>query len=274
MNGQQKLWKGMTTFLYASCPCLLYAVLPSVVMLVGQIIRRITMTPEDFMAASGNFYLFVGSLLVLWILRMRSRKRGSTLMKEATLFLEEPDLKFGFRCMLFGVCLAVAFSAFLSVVPLPQWLIGSYAERTSEIFERTDFILSLLVIGVVAPLIEEIVFRGYMINRLLGWYSEKQAILISSIVFGMFHVNLLWVIYAAVMGFLLAAVAVKKDNILYSICLHLGFNLPSLITVTAETLGMGDSFFFQSRLLVAVYGVITACGVYLLYRRYRTEEDI
>lgn len=274
MNGQQKLWKGMTTFLYAICPCLLYAVLPSAVMLAGQIIRRITMAPEDFMAASGNFYLFVGSLLVLWILKKRSRRRGSTVMQEATLFLEEPDIRFGLRCVLFGMCLAVAFSAFLSVVPLPQWLIGGYAESTAKIFERTDFILSVLVIGIIAPLIEEIIFRGYMVNRLLGWYSPKQAILISSVIFGMFHVNPLWMLYAVVMGYFLAAVAVKKDNILYSICLHLGFNLPSLITVTVEMAGIGNSFFFQNRFLILVYGLIAGCTAYLLYRRFRMEEVV
>lgn len=274
MNGQQKLWKGMTTFFHAACPCLLYAVLPSIVMLAGQIIRRITMTPEEFMEASGNFYLFVGSLLVLWIMKKRSRKRSSTVMKEATLFLEEPDIRFGVRCVLFGFCLAIVFSAFLSVVPLPEWLIGTYAERTSKIFDRTDFILSVLVIGIAAPLIEEIVFRGYMINRLLTWYSEKQAILISAAVFGLFHVHPLWMFYAALMGYLLAVLAIKKDNILYSICLHMGFNFPSLITVMADALGKGDSFIFQSPLLVFVYGVIAACGVYLLYRGYRSEEDV
>lgn len=274
MNKQQKLWKGMTTLLYAVSPCLLYAVLPSVVMLAGQIIRRITMTPEEFMAASGNFYLFVGSLLVLWIMKKRSRKRGSTVMQEATLFLEKPDVRAGVRCLLFGACLAIVFSACLSVVPLPEWLIGTYADRTAKIFERTDFILSVLVIGVLAPLIEEIVFRGYMINRLLTWYSEKQAVLISAAIFALFHVHPLWIFYAAAMGYLLAALAIKKDNILYSICLHLGFNLPSLITVTAQMLGVGDSFFFQSRLLVAVYGVIAGGGAYLLYRRYRLEEVV
>lgn len=274
MNRQQRLWKAITTFLYASKPWLLYAVLPSAVTMVGQIFRRITVPPEEFIAASGNFYLFVGSLLVLWILKKQSRKRGSTVMEESTLFLENPDIRFGARCALFGACLAVAVSAFITLVPLPQWLIGTYEASTEKIFVRTDFILSILVIGVVAPLIEEIVFRGYMINRLLTWFSEKQAVLISAVVFGIVHIHPLWLIYATVLGYILAVVAVKKDNILYSVCIHFGFNFPSLVNALVEALGLGNSYFFQSKLLVLVYGVIAGSGVYLLYRQYKTEEVV
>lgn len=273
MNWQQKLWKVITTFFYASGPWLLYALLPSFAMTVGMALRHIVVI-KDYIYQSGNFYLFIGSLIVLWILKRRSRKRNTTVMEEATLFLESPDIRYGARCVLFGASFAVLISAILTLVPFPDWLMKGYTESSSQIFVRTDFILSLLVIGITSPLLEELVFRGYMINRLMTYFNEKQAVWISAVVFGFVHVQPLWVLYATLFGYILGAVSVKKDNILYAVCIHMGFNFPSLVNAVILRTGKGGSFFFQSPVLIAVYGVIAGGIVCLLYRQYKTEEMI
>lgn len=273
MNWQQRLWKAASTFFYASAPWLLYAVVPSFTMLVGMVVRRIIVI-DDYVEQSGNFYLFIGSLIVFWILRRRSRKRNSTLMEETTLSLESPDIRCCVRCALFGASFAVCISAILTLVPFPGWLMSGYEKSSAQIFVRTDFILSLLVIGITSPILEEMVFRGYMINRLMTYFTEKQAVWISAAVFGLVHVQPLWVIYATFFGYILGAVSVKKDNILYAVCLHMGFNFPSLVNAVILRAGMGESFFFQSPALIAMYGVIAGSLVWLLYRQYKTEEMI
>ena len=273
MNWQQKLWKIVTTFLYASVPWLLYVLVPSFIMMVGMPLRHIIIV-KDYLYQSSNFYLFIGSLAVLWIMSRRSKKRNTTLFAEATLSFETPETGYLIRCVIFGACFSIAISAVLTLVPFPAWLMDSYTGSSEKIFVRTDFLLSLLVIGVTSPLLEEIVFRGYMINRLMTYFTEKQAVWISAAVFGVVHVQPLWVIYATLFGYILGTVSVKKDNIIYAVAIHMGFNFPSLVNAVILRTGAGENFFFQSPVLIAMYGLIAAGVVYLLYRQYKTEEMI
>ena len=83
----------------------------------------------------------------------------------------------------------------------------------------------LLLIGSVlaAPLGEELVFRGYLLNIWIARWGIWPAIVISSLVFGFFH----WerALFAAPMGVLFALVYVRYDSLWPAILLHSSYNL-------------------------------------------------
>lgn len=80
-----------------------------------------------------------------------------------------------------------------------------------------------LYAGIVAPVAEEIVYRGFVL-RALTPYGKKLAILASALMFGLAHGNIHQIFYAATVGLVLAYIA-SEYSIWWSIALHLINNL-------------------------------------------------
>lgn len=80
-----------------------------------------------------------------------------------------------------------------------------------------------LYAGILAPVTEEILFRG-VVQRSMLPFGKKLAILVSSLTFGLFHGNLLQTPYAFAVGLVLGYVAAEY-NILWSMVLHMINNL-------------------------------------------------
>lgn len=86
------------------------------------------------------------------------------------------------------------------------------------IFSDSGMIMALIaVIG--APIVEEIVFRKILIDRIRR-YGEKTAILISGIFFGLFHGNFSQFFYAAFLGIFFACIYMRTGKVIYTIILH------------------------------------------------------
>lgn len=72
---------------------------------------------------------------------------------------------------------------------------------------------------VIAPIVEELIFRKLMIDR-LSIYGDRTAILFSSVAFGLMHGNLYQFFYAVLLGALLGYVYTKTRNVSYTIYMH------------------------------------------------------
>lgn len=272
MNWQQKLWKGGQTFFYAVRPLLLYLIVPGMIHLVLSFFMPYTPQNPQYQRSTGNFYNCVGTLLAAYLLHRISKKRGSSICKDTTLILEHPDWMEMGLCSGFGAALALMFAASLSVLPLPSFLIKPYEADSMQVFFQLDFVLAILNLVVVCPIMEEVVVRGYMLNRLLEFFTQKQAIVLSAVVFACCHVNPLWIFYSFFLGIYMAKLALKKDNILYSLCFHIGFNIPAAVNACIVHAGLGDSVFFKSKVLIALYGAVSAVSAVLIYRQLKKEE--
>ena len=80
-----------------------------------------------------------------------------------------------------------------------------------------------VAVGILAPLAEEIVFRGAILRTLLGMVSKKNhwvAIMISAAIFGVVHDNLAQFINALLMGLLLGWMYYRTKSLVPGILLH------------------------------------------------------
>lgn len=270
LSFQQLLWKSTGTFFYALRPFLLYTILPGFLMAVVMFFRR-NRTADEMISGSGNFYYAVGILLTFYLLHRRSRKRGSSLWEDATLEYNGLDWKKICNLIWMGFGFGFFFSALITVFPFPAFLIDSYSGASNSLATGTDPLLALLSATVTAPIVEEIIFRGYMLNRLLSWFKEREAILITSVVFAICHVSPIWIIYAFLMGVFLAKVSIEEDNIAHSIALHLGFNMNILPIWIINQNPVWRSVVFGSSILIAIYGTLALGMAVYFYKRYRKE---
>jgi hypothetical protein len=95
-----------------------------------------------------------------------------------------------------------------------------------------------VVVGVLAPVTEEVMFRGVLL-RALGGFGRRVAISISALVFVGFHLfglsgdllrgALLIVPTFFLMGVILARVTLRRDRLGPAIFIHSGFNLLALL---------------------------------------------
>ncbi|MEE9378352.1 MAG: type II CAAX endopeptidase family protein [Candidatus Lokiarchaeia archaeon] len=107
---------------------------------------------------------------------------------------------------------------------------GQYIFDTSRILPPQSYWL----LNINAGLFEEIMFRGIILTLLLAYYSEKKALYISAVVFGVIHfANLLHefnyeyfiftmaqVIWAIGMGLFWGYLVIKTNSLIPSIILH------------------------------------------------------
>ncbi len=89
----------------------------------------------------------------------------------------------------------------------------------------SDFsIFNIIMVVAVAPVLEELVFRKFIIDR-TAMYSEKCAVLFSALCFALFHVNLFQSFYTFAVGLIWGYVYVRSGKIHYTIIMHSLMNL-------------------------------------------------
>lgn len=92
-----------------------------------------------------------------------------------------------------------------------------------DIATSTSLIVNFVYMVICAPIMEEFIFRKLIVDRTVR-YGQGVAILISGLMFGLFHGNLNQFVYAATMGMFLAFLYVKTGNIKYTIGIHMIVN--------------------------------------------------
>ena len=122
-----------------------------------------------------------------------------------------------------GLCFSAG--AFLQ---LPFAEIGNLAQEL-----WSGGVSALLALVLVAPVTEELLFRGWLLKDLQQQYGKLPALVWSSLLFGLVHIEASAVIYATLAGLVLGAVALRTRSTLASIAMHAGVNaLPLLLPVT------------------------------------------
>ena len=103
-----------------------------------------------------------------------------------------------------------------------------YQEMASKIFGG-DYFITFLTTVCMAPLLEELLFRGLIYKRLRTLCKPFVAAIISSLAFGITHGNLVQFVYAFLAGMFLAYVYEKYKNIWAPIIFHVCANAVSML---------------------------------------------
>lgn len=83
--------------------------------------------------------------------------------------------------------------------------------------------LVLLITVIIAPVVEEIMFRKILIDRIIH-YGQGVAVVASGVLFGLVHGNFYQFFYACALGMIFAYIYVKTGRLRYTILFHLLIN--------------------------------------------------
>ena len=167
----------------------------------------------------------------------------------------------------FGAC--IGGNNILAATGLPE--IDTAYQEVSQTLYSGELWIELLGIVVIAPVCEELLFRGLMYKRMKEYMSSYVAMVLSALAFGFFHGNMTQMVYAAILGFLMAYVYEKYHNLFAPILFHAVANLFSVIVTETALL----NFLYSSRTMMLLSGIlgvaIVVVGVRMIHEMVRLE---
>ncbi|WP_051652421.1 CPBP family intramembrane glutamic endopeptidase [Clostridium algidicarnis] len=141
-------------------------------------------------------------------------------------------------CLLMILLLTISFRliTLVSFNPVMNYLASKskMLHYIKEIASQTNPYLLVLEIALIGPIIEEILFRGIILNGLLKKYSPAKAILFSSLLFSLIHGNLPQMFNALFFGILLGLIYIKTKSLYAVIFTHIIANTLSIILSALE----------------------------------------
>lgn len=223
---------------------------------------------EAILSNAWGYLWAVGiAMLFLFMWKDRSFWREKVLKKGK-------KMRFGTFLVLLCVCMAIQFVNSFWIEGL-EWFMNLFDKSILETLESvsgsSDTVSMFLYASIVAPITEELIFRGY-IQRSLERYGKRFAILCSAIFFGIFHGNLVQTPYAFLAGLLLGYVAAEY-HIGWAIGIHMFNNLVLADLLTRATAGLSEEIVGAiSLILLGTATLVT--GIVLLVKRKAIGEYI
>lgn len=150
--------------------------------------------------------------------------------------------------------------AFSICASFQEWVLNHFGLSALEAIETAssgaDTLSMFLYMGLFAPIVEEIIFRGIVL-RGLEPFGKRFAVVASALLFGLFHGNLVQTPYAFAVGLVLGYTAMQY-NILWAMVLHMVNNLVlgDMIGRIAGSLGPALSSWIVMVCTAAAIGIL------------------
>uniref|UniRef100_UPI003216540F CPBP family intramembrane glutamic endopeptidase n=1 Tax=uncultured Draconibacterium sp. TaxID=1573823 RepID=UPI003216540F len=207
--------------------------------------------------------LGVGS--VLFILLYGIRKSKAPVLEIFPVKLFNPLVLIPVTTFLWGAhnFLDVANEWVAKMIPAPPW----FWELFSKIFEGDyGFTGAFIKVSVIAPIVEELIFRGLIFNGFRKNYNGFVAVIISALLFALFHLNPWQFPATFVLGILLGWLMLRTNNIFVAILGHSVNNTLVLLTVTYwQPIHEHPIYLLEQNNLLFLSGLIILLSIVLIY---------
>ncbi len=140
----------------------------------------------------------------------------------------------------------------------------------------TEIVRYFLAFAVVPALCEEIAFRGFILRGLHHGFRPRNAVLLSSFFFALFHMNVFLFVPTFVFGVALGLVTVRSGSILPAISFHFLYN--SVLIALIPLSRYSDSFLPRAMAdvwpwVIAICLALALAVMWWLYRRPYVELE-
>ena len=136
-----------------------------------------------------------------------------------------PELMAGAVCLSFGVMYG-SNMLYLGIMTALTQLTGLplNSQPTTDVVLGMSLPSRLILLCVLPPILEELVFRKYLYTK-LGGYGDRAYIFLSGLYFGLFHGNLNQFVYAFLLGMVLAWLYLTTGRVVWGMVVHAIINI-------------------------------------------------
>lgn len=166
----------------------------------------------------------------------------------------------------FGViAFTMASSPLVTLVNLvSQLFVDNTVSANSEQFLSLHPLLLIFFVGILAPVCEEVVFRGAIFGGMKKEGNVFKAILASGLLFGLLHMNINQASYAFVIGILLGFLVEATGSIFSSILFHVLVNSTNAIMMIISDSVVSDEMMANADEIVTTATLLNMICVYLV----------
>ncbi|MBO5313560.1 MAG: CPBP family intramembrane metalloprotease [Clostridia bacterium] len=174
--------------------------------------------------------LIISNCVSILLFALIAKLRRRSFIDEAH-FNKMPP-KYILNLIILGISTAYSVSLILSLIPFPEsW--QELLTKTNEPFNSTPLATQLVATVIMAPLLEEILFRGLIVGTLKRCINPYVAVIIASLAFAFAHGspfdmesgNPIGFFYSMILGVLMGIIFVRYNSILPSLIFHMAYNL-------------------------------------------------
>lgn len=219
------------------------------------IITALTLVALDFLMLAMPQYLksmvfrqLISSIVVfffLWTTYTQNKREKTGVTKKAVCI-----------SLLIGVCFAIAWNNILGLTGIVNFSEGY--RQVSKTFYTGQIVLEIAALCIVIPIVEELLYRGIIYDRIRSWLGMKWALVLSAIIFGLVHMNLVQFVYATVFGVVLAFMTEKTGNFYAAAIAHMAANFTSVLRAETTVFSFLDKSSMVMFVITILFFIISA----------------
>jgi len=124
--------------------------------------------------------------------------------------------------LIFGISFNTVVVGIMNMLPtMPQ--------QPTDGMIGNNLILEIIAIGLLAPIVEEIIYRGIVQKRLTKMLKVPVALVLQALIFAVIHFHLVQGTYAFIFGIIVGLIYIWSGSIWSAIVVHIAFNSMSVI---------------------------------------------
>lgn len=228
-----------------------------------------------------QIFSLLGTAIVLWIfMKYQDKEKFIRLGFEIKNRIKEFNVGIGIGLIIMGI--GYILLLFLNEISFQR-----------IVFSTNEILISILIFCIVA-IVEETLFRGYILRNLMISFNKYIALILSSILFSLMHgfnpnIDLFALINLFLAGILFGLPYIHTRNLWFPIALHFswnffqslfGFNVSgkdvySLIefSLSEKNILNGGAFGFEGSIFSVIMMIITIVLIEIYYRNKKTILD-
>ena len=206
--------------------------------------------------------LYIVMLLIFFFFNKGKENQISNKIKPAKLF----------------IYIGIAIISFLSLYPIVTCVdsllfkLGVKISTLPYSLTTSNYFISLIPLVIAPAICEELLFRG-IIFKGLKRHGKIFSIIISSLMFSLFHMSISQTVYPILMGMLLAVIMFYENNIYYCIAVHLTNNFLSL-TLSYFNINLIFNHWSYIVLAIILATAFIACILYFAIKNNKAEDKM
>lgn len=202
-----------------------------------------------------SIILLLTGLILIPLFYINHRKTGKNKMTVAYRFnpISEHHLPYVFSLGFLAFFLSLGFSGLIAFLNLDP----ETASTLNNLIVNDSLILTLISVGLIVPLYEEIVFRGSILKNLGHHMPMTMAVILQAILFSAYHMNLLQALPTLALALLTGFAVLYTNSIWSGILIHAINNILAIIisNFSSETATL-NAFIFFSLMLIALVAIL------------------
>lgn len=131
---------------------------------------------------------------------------------------------FGLLCFAAGGMLNIAWSSALNLLHIQ----AHFSNQTQEQLFAASLPVQFVGLGIIAPVAEELIFRGLTYRRMRRIFPLWAAVVLSALLFAVYHGNPIQMIFAFPLAVVLALIYEHGKLFIFPVLFHVGSNLTAI----------------------------------------------